>query len=884
MAPRASVALLALAAVLLVVARQAHAAQFKIAVTLPIANAPMGTVAQSAKDVLDASVNDINQWAASAGTNHTFQLIHYDSENILSKGVKSVFSAAQSGAVGLIGDYSSSVSIPMSLSAQQFNLWQCVGAATSPELSNKTNHPYFFRTIPPDVAQSVFLARFVKAMGWNSVAVLFASDAYGTGIMTNFMNKANELEIRVNTAQSFTPGDDHEGYALSLDAIVTAGTRIVLYLGTFPDFIPIARLAREKGLIGNDWVWLASEGTNGVVDELKKPQYSAKDREVVNGLLFAFPAERTPGSEPFLNAYRSQFPQRQVLPYSLYYRDCFMSLARGIIKAVAAVGESAVLARNYPATFSLAQFLVPYNGVTGAVGFDANGDRVSDYAIMNVYGMETKTAYLLPVNGSGLIKRDPPTFFAGTSDVPKDVPTMLQGYITYKSAGGIAILLLLGSIAAVIVATMAYLFTKRQSSAVKNMSLPFLSLISAGLLMVLGAEALWLDVPTAMTCNLQSWILLVGMELVLSAVAAKAYRIWKIFDNKALTKLVQLSNTRLFMSCLLIVVVQSAILVVWTLLSPLQPMLVSSLTSNSYECRSANTTVETAFKTISIAYNAVLLIVLAVLAYKTRKVYSAFRESVFIAYAVQNVFLCGVVVTPFLYLSKQNFALASTYIKLFTVTYAVCFSFACLVGRIAMALVLASKSNVGIKMSMEGGSSNDGTSSAEHVPGKASTMSQKCPVKIANRLFETWHTQRITLFALEGFLGLTRLTNNTEQGKLFKLRAVQFDPTPSNYPLCIELRADNVSYLVQFSKDEDKAKWVRALSVHCLVHSKSSATRSSGNGRNGGATTAANGTSTFQAGGMSYTLSTHYGNGGAGGARSQTGQWHSMHDVGGGKQ
>ncbi|ORZ41341.1 hypothetical protein BCR44DRAFT_114775, partial [Catenaria anguillulae PL171] len=51
-------------------------------------------------------------------------------------------------------------------------------------------------------------------------------------------------------------------------------------------------------------------------------------------------------------------------------------------------------------------------------------------------------------------------------------------------------------------------------------------------------------------------------------------------------------------------------------------------------------------------------------------------------------------------------------------------------------------------------------------------------------------------------------------------------PAPSSYPLCIEIRADSASYLIQFSKEEDKSKWVRALSVHCLVMSKSSANRS----------------------------------------------------------
>lgn len=211
--------------------------------------------------------------------------------------------------------------------------------------------------------------------------------------------------------------------------------------------------------------------------------------------------------------------------------------------------------------------------------------------------------------------------------------------------------------------------------------------------------------------------------------------------------------------------------------------------------------------------------------YKTRNAYSAFRESVFISYSVQNIFLCGVVVSPFLYMSRKDFALAAFFIEFLAVWYCVCFSFGCLVGRIAAVLVLARKNDIGVKMGIEGGASSGGASSSEPIPGKASTLQGKYPVKINNRLFETWHTQRLTLFALEGFLGLTRLANRTEQGKLFRLRSLQFDPEPSSYPLCIEIRADSASYLIQFSKDEDRAKWIRALSVHCLAMSRSSSSR-----------------------------------------------------------
>ncbi|KAI9221701.1 periplasmic binding protein-like I [Blastocladiella britannica] len=889
------VAVLALA----LIAQLAHAATFKIAVALPMTGA-LSSLGVSITTVLQASVKDVNKWAASVPTGpgttpHSIALMTTaDTVALQAPGVKAVFDASSQGAVALIGDLTSANTIPMDLSAQNFNLWHCSGSVTSPDLSDKSMFPKFFRTIPNDALQGIAIARFIQSMGWQSCAVLYSSDAYGTGMMGTLTAEAQRLSLPVRSSQSYTPaaGDgvgDAKSYTAALTAIQSSATRIIVFIGAFTDYVQVARIANSMDMIGNGWVWIGTDGVASVasnVYDTTKP-FTDEDRSNTNGLLISFPLENanTKISQDFINS--SGLPAKNISDYTMFFHDCLMGLARGLVATADSIGEAAVLNRTYPSTVNLGTFLKQFPGVTGDVKYDEKGDRVGAFTIANVFAGNRTQVWTVTQSDSDKTKSEvkmianaPLKFFDGTSTIPKSEPVSSIGYLQFTSIGGLAILALLGLMALTIIVTNIYLFQNRTHVAIKNMSLPFLTMISCGLLMVLAAQALWLDVPSAMSCQLETWFFLLGLELVLSAVAAKAYRIWRIFDNKTLSKLHSMSNARLMMGCMVFVFIQAMVLCAWTFMSPLKPKTLTTVTLISYECASENAAVEMAFKTISLLFNGILLVVLAFLAYKTRKAYSSFRESVFISYAIQNIFLCGIVISPLLYINKATFPMPALLVKMFVTMYAVSFSFGCLVGRIALVLLMSNKTDLGIKMSMDGGSSSaDGTSSAEHIPGKASTLTGKYPVKVANRLFETWHTHRLTLFALEGFLGLTRLTNNTEQGKLFRLRSLQFDPTPANYPLCIELRADSAAFLVQFAKEDDKAKWVRALSVHCLVHSKSTATRSSGRG---GATGGGQG-STIQVGGATYSVNGYGGgNGGAVGMNSTAGQQFGRSQAGGG--
>ncbi|KAJ3349681.1 hypothetical protein GGF32_005326 [Allomyces javanicus] len=827
---RAALALLQLLLVVTSLLDAVHAAQFPILVSLPLTGAG-GTqdAAVSARQILEFSLDDVNQWA---GGNHSFSLSFRDSRGSMSTAVDNVFVANRTGAVGIIGEMSSSPTTAMALSASQFQLWQCSGSVTNPDLSDKSNVPFFMRTIPSDTFQGRMLARFVHLVQWHTVALLFSSDSYGTNLMSTFTDEAAKRNITISTSQSFSSTDPRT-HAPAIAAIKTAGTRVVLFFGTADQFVGLAREARAVSILGSDeWTWVGSDGLSGLVPLVAdKTKYSNADRDL-DGLLYAFPVEQGAAYAAFQARFAAKYPNAVIHRYAVLYRDCLFAMARGIVKLAGQLSPATVLKRAYPSSISLADFLDPFDGTSGAVTYDANGDRLGDYAIVNVYGGKEETVFTLPANGTKLVPSSAALkFYGGSSTIPSDVPKYRLGFPTWTSATGIVVMALTAIMIVVVVLTNLYLALNQHESSVKHMAMPFLTQISVGFVLLLSTVFLSIDVPMVGTCHAQVWTFVLGFELVISAVAAKTWRIWRVFDNAKLRKLAHLNNGRLFLGCLAIMAVQIVIMVVWTALAPVRPRKVFGSTTISYECAADNRVLATVLQAVSVAYNGALLLLVSVLAYKTRRAHSLFRESASILYTAQNVTLCGIVLAPFMFISKAEFALASWLIRSMTVLYAVAFAYAFLIGRIALGLVVAARARRQQQMrGAEAGGSGDlidddvsdttgGFSAAAPLVGKPSTMTGKYPVRLTSRLFQPWITHRLTLFALESYLGMTRITTATERGKIFHLRSLQFDPNPATAPpLCIEIKAPgSVTYCIQFKTDDDKMTWVRALAVHCQV-------------------------------------------------------------------
>ena len=81
--------------------------------------------------------------------------------------------------VGVIGTYTSKLSIIVADVLHLFKIPQISHTATSNILSDKTRFPYFFRMVPPDRYQVMAIVSLLQHFNWTHVSIVYSEGSYG---------------------------------------------------------------------------------------------------------------------------------------------------------------------------------------------------------------------------------------------------------------------------------------------------------------------------------------------------------------------------------------------------------------------------------------------------------------------------------------------------------------------------------------------------------------------------------------------------------------------------------------------------------------------------------------------------------------------------------
>lgn len=265
-------------------------------------------------------------------------------------------------------------------------------SATAPSITELKDNGTVFRVAPSDAYQGAALAQIVFEAGVKSVAITYANDDYNAGLAGVFATEYEALGGKITANQAHEP--NKASYRSELSTLAGGqpeALALFAYYGS--SGISIVRNSLENGLFSK---FYAADGMmdNSVIEQIGADNLKgrmwisqpASDKENASHKAFA-DAYKATGNDP-------------AAPYAAHGYDAafLMALAiekagsadRAAIPAALASVSSAPGEVIRPGEWAKAKALIAegkdinYEGATGAVDFDGNGDVAGLYDLLIV--------------------------------------------------------------------------------------------------------------------------------------------------------------------------------------------------------------------------------------------------------------------------------------------------------------------------------------------------------------------------------------------------------------------------------------------------------------------------------------------------------------------
>lgn len=367
-----------------------------------------GDLAQYGKPMQDSVgflVETVNACGGVLGK--PIELISEDEETDPSAGAAGMTKLAEVDRVGgVVGAAASSVSSAAIDIAVRNQVVQISPASTSPVFTDRAKkgefNGFWLRTAPPDTFQGDALAQLVNQEGSKKVAILAVNNDYGNGLIQSFtpafkalggtiVNESNPTRY----APKATSFDSEVGAAFS-------GAPDAVLLIAYPETgSVILKAAQEQGLLGAKTKVIMTDGMK--TDKLAAlVGQTADGKYITSGMIGTAPSAGGPGSKEFSDRYKAKF-NRDPQVYDPNSWDAAALLA---LAAEAAKGSTGALIKNKISDVANAPGEevtdvckalalvrdgkeINYQGASGTLDLDAQGDVVGSYDVWTVSGTGT---------------------------------------------------------------------------------------------------------------------------------------------------------------------------------------------------------------------------------------------------------------------------------------------------------------------------------------------------------------------------------------------------------------------------------------------------------------------------------------------------------------
>lgn len=353
---------------------RALAAEINIGLLCPLTG-KWASEGEDMKNIVTLLLDAYNDQARKAGKD-TLRLIVEDDAGDPRSAALAAQKLAASKVVAVIGTYGSAVTEASQNILGEAGIVQIATGSTSVRLTEK-GLKTFFRTCPRDDAQGIAAAQAIKKGGYKAVALMHDNSSYAKGLAQETRDVLKKDGINVVLFDALTPGE--RDYSAILTKLRAAKPDIVFFTGYYPE---TGMLLRQKKEMGFNVPMMGGDAANH--QDLVK----IAGTESAKGYFFISPPlpqdMDTPVAKQFLVDFQAKYKLPPVSVWAVLAGDAFKAIADAVShgkttpEAIAAYLHGEM--KNLP-------------GLTGAINFNAKGDREGEF--YRTYVVNDKGVFIL---------------------------------------------------------------------------------------------------------------------------------------------------------------------------------------------------------------------------------------------------------------------------------------------------------------------------------------------------------------------------------------------------------------------------------------------------------------------------------------------------------
>lgn len=331
------------------------------AIKIGVAGPMTGDQAKMGTDFKNGVTLAVEEWNAKGGVlGKKIEIIIEDDQHDPKQAVSLANKIMNAGAVGIIGHFNSSCSIPASDIYNRAGIPMISPGSTNPQLTEK-GYKGVFRVCGRDDQQGKVGAEFViNKLRLKKIAIIHDKTTYGQGLADEF-KKFITGKVEVVYYSGIIQGD--KDFKTVLTAMKEKKPELIYFGGIYPEAGLIVRQAKELGI---NVPIMSGDGT---IDPKFIEIAGAKAAEGAY-LTFSPDARKIPTAKIFIDAYEKKFGE--IGPYSIYAYDAANVMLTAIKEANSKDGRATIEKLHS----------TEFNGAVGKIKFDEKGDvTVAPYIV-----------------------------------------------------------------------------------------------------------------------------------------------------------------------------------------------------------------------------------------------------------------------------------------------------------------------------------------------------------------------------------------------------------------------------------------------------------------------------------------------------------------------